>query len=72
MHISQIGAGARVRVVHSLEHTNLLHPIWQYQENTRKGGGEEPFRKFLEMNSLEASFLCKNRVISFDCSKLIS
>lgn len=71
MHGSEIRADARVRVVYSLEQTKFLHPIWQYQENSRKGEGE-PFRRFLEMNSLEASFLFKNTVISFDCSKPIS
>lgn len=40
----------------------------EYQD----GGRGKPFRRFLEMNFLEASFLCKNPVISFDCSELIS
>lgn len=49
MHISQIGAGARVRVVHSLEHTkealaSYLAVPGEYQEGGRGRAFQKVFR----------------------------
>lgn len=43
MHGSKIHADVRVHVLHSLEQPKFLHPLWQYQENTRNSGRGEVF-----------------------------